>query len=93
MESSESEKNFYQGILQISVAFYHLGNHNWQGTVILLGEGCRRLQNYQPAYAGLDIDAFVTQVAEILLRLQQSGADQVEAMANEVQPPILHPVS
>ncbi|MGB3492550.1 MAG: DUF309 domain-containing protein [Elainellaceae cyanobacterium] len=90
MEASEPEKNFYQGILQVSVAFYHLGNYNWQGSVILLGEGRRRLQKYQPAYAGLDLDAFVTEVTEILLLLQQSGADQVEVMAQKVQPPILN---
>ena len=50
MESAEPEKTFYQGILQIAVACYHLENNNWRGAVILLGEGVRRLQHYQPDY-------------------------------------------
>jgi len=31
MESAEPEKTFYQGILQIAVACYHLENNNWRG--------------------------------------------------------------
>lgn len=93
MEAPEFEKNFYQGILQVAVAFYHLSNHNWQGAVILLGEGRRRLQRYQPTYAGLDIDGFVVRVAETLLQLQQSGAEKVEVMARQIQPPRLDPIS
>jgi len=38
MEAVEPKKQFYQGILQISVACYHLNNLNWRGAVILLGE-------------------------------------------------------
>lgn len=92
MEAPESERNFYQGILQVSVAFYHLSNHNWQGAVILMGEGRRRLQAYQPTYAGLDLDAFVAQVTHTLTQLQQSGAAQVELMAQQVDPPVLNAV-
>ena len=28
IEAAEPEKTFYQGILQIAVALYHLSNHN-----------------------------------------------------------------
>ena len=31
MEASEPEKTFYQGILQIAVALYHLSNQNLRG--------------------------------------------------------------
>lgn len=93
MEAPEPERNFYQGILQVAVAFYHLSNHNWQGTVILLGEGRRRLQSYQPTHAGLDLDAFVNHVTHTLMQLQEAGADQVEVMAQQVHPPTLNVVS
>jgi len=48
LEAIAPEKNFYQGILQIAVGCYHLGNDNWRGAVILLGEGIRRLADYSP---------------------------------------------
>ncbi|XQQ07818.1 MAG: DUF309 domain-containing protein [Leptolyngbya sp. IPPAS B-1204] len=37
MEAIEPQKTFYQGILQIAVALYHLGNQNFRGAIILLG--------------------------------------------------------
>jgi predicted metal-dependent hydrolase len=48
IEAAESDKRFYQGILQVAVGCYHLTNHNWRGAVILLGEGVRRLNDYEP---------------------------------------------
>jgi uncharacterized protein len=77
MEAPQSEKNFYQGILQIAVALYHLSNQNWRGCVILMGEGLNRLRAYQPSYAELDIDTFFQQTAELHQYLQHLGPDQV----------------
>jgi hypothetical protein len=39
IEAGEPDKKFYQGVLQVAVGLYHLGNDNWRGAVILLGEG------------------------------------------------------
>ena len=77
MESSEPEKTFYQGVLQIAVALYHLGNSNWRGAVILLGEGTNRLQRYQPIYSEIDVEKLIDQSTELLAALQQSGAENI----------------
>lgn len=79
MEALEPQKQFYQGILQIAVACYHLGNLNWRGAVILLGEGIRRLSNseYQPVYESIDVTELLTQSVQLLKALQQSGQEQV----------------
>ena len=79
MEASEPDKRFYQGILQISVALYHLSNQNWRGAVILLGESINRLNYYQPSYAGIAVEDFLGQSAKLLSALQQAGP---EAVAN-----------
>lgn len=81
MESSEPPKSFYQGILQMAVAFYHLGNGNWRGAVILLGEGMNRLRSYPSDYAGIDVDALLQQGQELLMELQQAGPEQVDDYA------------
>ncbi|MGJ3246637.1 MAG: DUF309 domain-containing protein [Elainellaceae cyanobacterium] len=73
MDAEHSERMFYQGILQISVAFYHMGNHNWKGTVILLGEGINRLRPYQPSYFGINVEHLLNQSVSILMTLQQNG--------------------
>lgn len=62
MESAEPDKSFYQGILQISVALYHLGNGNLKGAIILLGEGSNRLARYPSIYSQVDVDELLEQV-------------------------------
>ncbi|QSJ18431.1 DUF309 domain-containing protein [Nostoc sp. UHCC 0702] len=79
IEASEPEKSFYQGILQIAVALYHLGNRNWRGAVILLGEGSNRLRRYPSTYSGIDVDELLSQSATLLTMLQQTGADKIIA--------------
>lgn len=71
MDSIEPQKTFYQGVLQIAVALYHLGNQNWRGAVTLLGEGINRLRYYQPDYAEIDVDQLVAESWELLNALQQ----------------------
>lgn len=77
MEALEPQKRFYQGILQIAVACYHLSNLNWRGAVILLGEGIGRLRDYQPVYEGIDVTELLTQSIQLLEGLQQAGSEQV----------------
>lgn len=77
MESVEPKKQFYQGILQISVACYHLNNLNWHGAVILLGEGIRRLGDYQPIYQQIQVTDLISQSYLLLETLQKTGAESI----------------
>ncbi|WP_414546519.1 DUF309 domain-containing protein [Nostoc sp. CCY0012] len=77
IEASEPEKTFYQGILQVAVALYHLGNRNWRGAVILLGEGSNRLRRYPSIYGGIDVDELLSQSAALLTALQNTEADKI----------------
>lgn len=85
MESIEPDKTFYQGILQIAVALYHLGNKNWRGAAILLGEGTNRLRYYQPNYSEIDVELLIAQSSELLMALQQYGAENVEEFVKHFQ--------
>jgi uncharacterized protein len=77
IEAQEPNKTFLQGILQIAVACYHLGNQNWRGAVILLGEGMRRLSPYQPDYGSIDINHLLDTSSALLSRLQTAGPEGV----------------
>jgi hypothetical protein len=77
IEALTAEKNFYQGILQIAVGLYHLGNQNWRGAVILMGEGLNRLRKYQPEYGGIDVERLVEDSADLLTQIQTLGSDRV----------------
>ena len=84
IEAIEPDKRFYQGILQVAVGLYHLENENWRGAVILLGEGINRLRDYTPAYAEIDVEDFLEQTIPLLKRLQETGAEQVGTMKQQL---------
>ena len=84
MEAMEPERTFYQGILQIAVGLYHLGNHNWRGCVTLMGEGIRRLGPYQPDYSDVAVTPLVDTAQDLLTALQQSGPESVNAIATHI---------
>jgi predicted metal-dependent hydrolase len=80
IEATEPEKTFYQGILQIAVALYHLGNRNWRGATILLGEGSNRLRRYPSVYGGIDVDELLNQSVALLRTLQQTEPEKIATM-------------
>jgi predicted metal-dependent hydrolase len=77
MDSIDPDKKFYQGVLQIAVACYHLHNRNWRGAVTLLGEGIGRLPYYQPVYAGIDVASLIRSSSNLLKILQSIGSDGI----------------
>jgi predicted metal-dependent hydrolase len=79
IEAIEPEKTFYQGILQIAVGLYHLGNCNWRGAMILLGEGRNRLRRYPSIFAGINVEELLTDSGVLLTTLQQSDPGQMSA--------------
>lgn len=85
MEAPESEKRFYQGILQVAVGCYHLGNHNWRGAVISIGEGVRRLRDYTPDYQGINVEAFLDESLDFLATLQQLPPEKVAEFVTELE--------
>lgn len=50
-------RDFFQGLIQVSVAFYHLGNGNAAGAQSLLARALTRLERYPPRYYGFDLEA------------------------------------
>jgi uncharacterized protein len=85
IEAQEPEKTFYQGILQIAVACYHLGNCNWRGAVILLGEGTRRLSSYELDYGGIDVGLFLDSSYAFLKTLHEVGDGAIEPWVSWMQ--------
>ena len=85
IDALEPDRRFYQGILQIAVGCYHLGNHNWRGAVILLGEGIRRLGSYQPDYRGINVSSLVGESQKLLHYLQKTGSSKIAMVAKQLE--------
>jgi predicted metal-dependent hydrolase len=84
MDAIDPDKKFYQGVLQIAVACYHLHNRNWRGAVTLLGEGIGRLPYYQPVYAGIDVVGLIGESTNLLRILQSIGIDGIGAFVDRL---------
>jgi predicted metal-dependent hydrolase len=67
------EKRFLQGLIQIAVAFYHLGNSNLRGTLSLLQDGLEKIAPHQPAFLGIELRDFVAGLEACQKELQQLG--------------------
>jgi predicted metal-dependent hydrolase len=84
MDATEPDRSFYQGILQIAVACYHLGNLNWRGAVTLLGEGTRRLYSYQPSYATVNVEQFLAESWTLLEILQATDPERIPELLERI---------
>lgn len=86
IDAIELDKRFYQGILQVAVACYHLSELNLRGAIILLGEGIRRLSDYQPDYQDVNVTQLLIESDLLLQKLQQlppeNLADFVQQLFN-----------
>jgi uncharacterized protein len=84
IEATDPLRRFYQGILQIAVACYHLSNQNQRGAMILLGEGMSRLTTYQPTYGDINVRELLIQSSELLAVLQQTSPEKVSDLVQQM---------
>jgi predicted metal-dependent hydrolase len=54
-------RRYYQGLIQAAVALHHFGNGNIRGARKVYLTSRSYLEDYRPAYQGLDVDAFLAQ--------------------------------
>ena len=57
-----AERDFYQGLVHVAVAWYQAGRGNRVGCERQLEKAARRLAPYAPAHRGLDVAELLTSV-------------------------------
>jgi hypothetical protein len=67
----------YKGLLQISVAFYHVQNGNWRGMVKMLARGKPKLLPFLPACQGINLTDLLADVDRCEEVLHGLGADRL----------------
>jgi len=73
--SPQPERDFFQGLVHVAVAWYQAGRGRQIGTERQLEKAIRRLTPYAPAHRGLDLDALLSQLGRAL---QVAQADRVQ---------------
>jgi predicted metal-dependent hydrolase len=61
--ADEPERDFFQGLVHVAVAWYQAGRGNRVGCERQLEKAERRLSPYAPSHRGVDVAAILTQVA------------------------------
>ena len=84
-DSWQSDRAFYQGILQIAVGLYHLKSQNWHGAAILLGEGTSRLPSYLPEYQSIDVENLLEDSLHILRTVQTNGKERIGETLKQIE--------
>ena len=70
-------RDFFQGLIQVSVAFYHLGGGNLPGAQSMLGRALKRFESYPERYFGFDLGAHRRQLRTWLERIAAGRVDEL----------------
>ena len=60
--ADDEERDFFQGLVHVAVAWYQAGRGNRVGCERQLEKAARRLSPYRPEHRGLDVDALLASV-------------------------------
>jgi predicted metal-dependent hydrolase len=72
-------RDFFQGLIQVAVAFYHLGNDNPAGAQSLLQRALKRFERYPERYAGFDLGGYRERIAAWLEALRDAAPQPMGA--------------
>ena len=62
-------RDFFQGLIQVSVAFYHIDNGNQAGAQSMLQRALKRFARYPDRYFGFDLGAHRAELQGWLARI------------------------
>jgi predicted metal-dependent hydrolase len=62
-EAAAEERDFFQGLVHVTVAWYQAGRGNRVGCARQLEKATRRLGPYAPEHRGIDVAAILEQVS------------------------------
>jgi predicted metal-dependent hydrolase len=75
------ERDFFQGLVHFTVAWYQAGRGNRVGCERQLEKAARRLGPYAPEHRGVDVASILQQVA--------TAAESVRVGTLDLEPPVL----
>ena len=73
--SEPQERDFYQGLVHVAVAWHHAGRGNRPGCERQLEKADRRLAPYRPHHRGVDVASVLDQVARARERVAAGSLD------------------
>ena len=69
MEAENNEKDFYQGLVQVSVGSYHLICGNNTGALSQYKKGVEKLENYRDSKRNIDLQKFLLEIKSFIEKI------------------------
>jgi len=66
------DRLFLQGLIQVSVGFYHFFNHNYKGAASQMTSGLGKLDGYRPFHRGTELELFAREVVHWLAMAERA---------------------
>lgn len=88
MKTDSPERDLYQGILQIGLAYYQISQGNFRGAIKMFKRGQRNLNPLEKTLLGVDITTLQADAQRVEMALRDLGPDRI----HEVDPGIIKPV-
>jgi len=73
--AAEDERDFYQGLVHVAVAWYQAGRGRTIGTTRQLEKAMRRLERYEPSHRGIDVRDLRAQLLEAYATVLRGSLD------------------
>lgn len=83
-----TDRDLYQGVLQVAVALHHWREGNFAGAVHLLRTGVRLLGHVSPCCQGIDVAELMRDAGILREALEKLGSDRMEALDRRLIPRI-----
>jgi len=71
-----NDAKFIQGLIQLSVGYFHISNLNINGARGLLNKCKPKLQSFSPEYKGLNINLIIGSINTTLKYLDKNGVEK-----------------
>jgi predicted metal-dependent hydrolase len=88
LDTKSPERNLYQGILQIGLAYYQISRGNFRGALKMFKRGQRNLGHLGESMLGIDIVQFQKDAYVVEERLKEMGYSRIELLDNSIYKPV-----
>lgn len=88
-QESEPDRQLTQGIIQVAVAYYHLGRGNRMGALKLFKRGRQRILGFDKSSRGLDLAAFAAELNKVVLALEAEDEKALGSLCRPALKPAL----
>lgn len=83
-------RRFYQGLIQAAVALHHFGNGNIRGAKKVYVSSRAYLDDFRPAYLGLNLDEFLAQYERCFAEVLASNEEFPKLVVDPELIPEIH---